>query len=63
MQVFICRRCGTKHDFSTRNTGRLCDHCGAPLAYHGQEISPWGEHPMKDYDAPAWGAVEGDGEE
>lgn len=51
MQVYRCRRCGELHDFATRKEGRLCDVCSAPLAYRGQEESPWGEHPMRDYDA------------
>lgn len=50
MQVYRCVRCGELHDFATQAQGRLCDNCGAPLAYHGQELSPWGEHPMRDYD-------------
>lgn len=52
MQVYKCVRCGEVHDFATRNEGRCCDICAAPLAYHGQEKSPWGENPsLRDYDA------------
>lgn len=51
MQVYQCKRCGSKHDFATQAEGRLCDHCGAPLTFHGIEVSPWGEHAMRDYDA------------
>lgn len=50
MQVYRCVRCGNLHDFALQAEGRYCDRCGAPLAYHGQELSPWGEHPMRDYD-------------
>lgn len=51
MQVYQCPRCGSLHDFASIAEGRFCDLCGAPLAYHGAETSPWGEHPMKDPDA------------
>ena len=53
MQVYRCVRCGNLHDFALQAEGRLCDRCGAPLTYHGQEFSPWGEHPMRDYDMTA----------
>ena len=54
MQVYQCTRCGSQHDFATQAGGRLCDVCAAPLAYHGQEASPWGEHPnLRDYDQTA----------
>lgn len=50
MEVYHCKRCASVFDFANKKDGRLCDHCAAPLTYHGQEISPWGEHPMRDYD-------------
>lgn len=51
MKVYICQRCGSKYDFATKNAGRQCEHCGAYLFYHGEEISAWGENPhLKDYD-------------
>ncbi|HEY4707047.1 MAG TPA: hypothetical protein VII64_06260 [Thermodesulfobacteriota bacterium] len=54
MQIYGCVRCGSKHDFASQAQGRLCDHCGAVLVYHGEETSAWGEHPgLKDYDAEA----------
>ncbi len=51
MEIYICKYDGSKHDFATQAGNRLCDKCGAPLAYNGIEVSPWGEHPMKDPDA------------
>lgn len=53
MKVYTCKRCASVFDFATKKDGRLCDHCGASLAYHGVEHSAWGEHPMKDYDMTA----------
>lgn len=53
-QVYRCERCGSKHDFASQADGRLCDHCAAPLAYHGQESSAWHDNPhMRDWDQVA----------
>jgi len=53
MKVYQCSRCASVFDYVNKKSGRLCDHCAAPLAFHGEEVSPWGENPhLKDYDAP-----------
>ncbi len=50
-QVYQCKRCASVFDFANKKEGRLCDHCGASLVYHGEEPLPWGERSMRDYDA------------
>lgn len=48
MQVYVCKRCGSKYDFVTVADGRCCDTCGAPLEHRGLEVPYWGDFVKKD---------------